>query len=97
MACGIVNDIRPFWNNKIVNMLINKSKSLHLNFTTSLHFRPSLIYSVPVITESVGIRDKETCNHFAYALHFEEYLGDELKTLILFFLVHQLRILKKQI
>ena len=31
VASVIVNDSRPFWNLKIVNMLINKSKSLNLN------------------------------------------------------------------
>ena len=31
VACGIVNDIRPFWNFKLVNMLIYKSKSLNLH------------------------------------------------------------------
>ena len=31
VACVIVNDSRPFWNLKIVNMLIYKSKSLNLN------------------------------------------------------------------
>ena len=31
VACVIVNDSRPFWNLKIVNMLIYKSKSLDLN------------------------------------------------------------------
>ena len=31
VACVIVNDSRPFWNLKIVNMLIYKLKSLNLN------------------------------------------------------------------
>ena len=31
VACVIVNDSRPFWNLKIVNMLIYKSKSPNLN------------------------------------------------------------------
>ena len=31
VACVIVNNSRPFWNLKIVNMLIYKSKSLNLN------------------------------------------------------------------
>ena len=31
VACVIVNDSRPFWNLKIVNILIYKTKSLNLN------------------------------------------------------------------
>ena len=31
VACDIVNESRPFWNLKIVNMLIYKLKSLNLN------------------------------------------------------------------
>ena len=31
VACGIVNNIQPFWNFQIVNMLLYKAKSLNLN------------------------------------------------------------------